>query len=233
MTINNKISICAILSALLLSGCAPVLVGSAAIGTTSVVADRRTAGDVANDNVIEAKAALQLAQSNFSSSHITCTSFEGTVLLTGEVGTEEDKLKAGEIASAINGVNLVYNELAVMPNNSLSGKLNDTVLASKVRAALVDNKQVTITAVKVVVDRNICYLMGAVTSQEAEIISIVASKVPGIVRVVKLFKIISAEELDRRTVFKGTQENSSTNNSSGNNSSDSDQNPEVTTNPVP
>ncbi len=231
MTINNKIFISAIFSTLLLSSCAPVLLGSAAIGTTSVVADRRTAGDVANDNVIETKAAFQLAQSTFSSSHITCTSFEGNVLLTGEVGTEEDKAKAGEIVSAINGVNLVYNELAVMPENSLSGKLNDTVLASKVRAALVDNKQITITAVKVVVDRNICYLMGAVTTQEAEIIATVASRVPGIVKVIKLFKIISPEELERRTIFKGTSEDSSTNNSSTGDSSD--QNPEVTTNPVP
>ena len=79
--------------------------------------------------------------------------------------------------------------------------MNDSITASKVRAALLDNKQVTLTSVKVVVDRGICYLLGTVTQTESEIISKIASRVPGVVQVVRLFTIITPEELEKRRLI--------------------------------
>ncbi len=189
-------------SSLVLSGCAPVLIGSAAVGGTAVAVDRRSVGDVTNDGVIETKASIQLAQANFSSSHITVTAYEGRVLLTGEVGSEDDKEKAGEIVKSINGVTNVYNELAVMNNVPFTTRMNDSLTASKVRAALLDNKDVTLTSLKVTVDRGIAYLMGTVTQREADIITAVAAKVPGVVKVVTLMEIITPEELERRKLIK-------------------------------
>ena len=133
-------------SVAVLTGCAPVLIGSAAMTGASVAADRRSAGAVANDGLIETKSALHLSQTNFSSSHITTTSYEGNVLLSGEVGTEDDKEKAAQIVKSINEVNTVYNELAVMPNSSFTSRMSDSITASKIRAALLDNKQVTLTS---------------------------------------------------------------------------------------
>lgn len=188
-------------SLLATTACAPVLIGSAAVTGVSVAADRRSAGAVANDGVIEAKSALHLSQTNFSSSHITTTSYEGNVLLSGEIDSEASKQKATEIVKSINEVNKVYNELAVQENSSLTTRMNDSITASKVRAALLDNKQVTLTSIKVVVDRGICYLLGTVTQTEAEIISKIASRVPGVVQVVCLFTIISPEELEKRQLI--------------------------------
>lgn len=188
-------------SSVLLSGCAPVLIGSAAVGSTAVAVDRRTVGDVTNDGLIETKASLQLAQANFSSSHITVTSYEGRVLLTGEVGSEDDKEKAGEIVKSINGVSTVFNELAVMNNASLTTRMNDSLIASKIRAALLDNKDVTLTSLKVTVDRGIAYLIGTVTQQEANIITAITAKVSGVTQVVSLLEIISPEELARRKLI--------------------------------
>lgn len=189
-------------SSLVLSACAPVLIGSAAVGGTAVAVDRRSVGDVTNDGVIETKTSVQLAQANFSSSHITVTAYEGRVLLTGEVGSEDDKEKAGEIVKSINGVTSVYNELAVMNNVPFTTRMNDSLTASKVRAALLDNKDVTLTSLKVTVDRGIVYLMGTVTQREADIITAVAAKVPGVVKVVTLMEIITPEELERRKLIK-------------------------------
>ena len=183
------------------TACAPVLIGSAAVTGVSVAADRRSAGDVANDGVIEAKAAMHLSQTNFASSHITTTSYEGNVLLSGEIDSEASKQKATEIVKSVNEVNKVYNELAVQQNSSLTTRMNDSITASKVRAALLDNKQVTLTSVKVVVDRGICYLLGTVTQTESEIISKIASRVPGVVQVVRLFTIITPEELEKRRLI--------------------------------
>lgn len=188
----------------ILAGCAPMLVGSAAVTTGAVLADRRTVGDQANDNVIETKAALLLAQATFTSSHITVTAFEGRVLLSGEVGTEEDKEKAGEIVSSINGVATVYNELVVGQSAAFGTRMNDSVLASKVRATILDTKGVTINSIKLVAEQGTIYLMGTVTQKEADIITNVASRVNGVQKVISLLNIISAQELERRSV--GTKE---------------------------
>ena len=181
-------------SLLMSTACAPVLIGSAAVTGVSVAADRRSAGAVANDGVIEAKSAMHLSQTNFASSHITTTSYEGNVLLSGEIDSEASKQKATEIVKS-------NNELAVQANSSLTTRMNDSITASKVRAALLDNKQVTLTSIKVVVDRGICYLLGTVTQTEAEIISKIASRVPGVVQVVRLFTIITPEELEKRQLI--------------------------------
>ena len=195
------IFLCVTSSLLMSTACAPVLIGSAAVTGVSVAADRRSAGAVANDGVIEAQSAMHLSQTNFASSHITTTSYEGNVLLSGEIDSEASKQKATEIVKSINEVNKVYNELAVQPNSSLTTRMNDSITASKVRAALLDNKQVTLTSIKVVVDRGICYLLGTVTQTEAEIISKIASRVPGVVQVVRLFTIITPEELEKRKLI--------------------------------
>ena len=195
------IFLCVTSSLLMSTACAPVLIGSAAVTGVSVAADRRSAGAVANDGVIEAKSAMHLSQTIFASSHITTTSYEGNVLLSGEIDSEASKQKATEIVKSINEVNKVYNELAVQPNSSLTTRMNDSITASKVRAALLDNKQVTLTSIKVVVDRGICYLLGTVTQTEAEIISKIASRVPGVVQVVRLFTIITPEELEKRKLI--------------------------------
>lgn len=172
-----------------------------------MAADRRSAGAVTNDSLIEAKSALHLSQTNFPSSHITTTSYEGNVLLSGEIDSEESKSKATEIVKSINEVSNVYNELAVGPNSSLTTRMNDSITASKVRAALLDNKQVTLTSLKVVVDRGVCYLLGTVTQEESQIISKIASRVPGVVKVVRLFNIITPEELEKRKLIDGTVQN--------------------------
>ena len=196
----------------LITGCAPVLIGSATVTGASLAADRRNVGAVTNDGLIETKSALHLSQTNFSSSHITTTSYEGNVLLSGEIGSEEDKNKVTEIVKSVNGVNNVYNELAVMPNSSFTTRMNDSITASKIRAALLDNKQVTLTSLKVVVDRGIAYLIGSVTEQEAQIISKIASKVQSVEQVVCLFNIISPEELEKRKFLDAESKTGSLNN---------------------
>ncbi len=210
---KKSLVILAASASVLLTACAPVLIGSAAVGGTAVAVDRRTVGDVTNDGLIETKATVLLAQANFPSKHITVTSYEGRVLLTGEIGTEEDKQKATEIVKSINGVTMVYNELGVMPEASLTTKMNDSLTAGKVRAALLDNKDVTLTSLKVAVDRGIVYLMGTVTQKESDIIAAVSAKVKGVNKVVNLMTIISEEELEKRKLMSESTSNNHQNSS--------------------
>ena len=188
-------------SAVLLQGgvLAPIVVGGAAIGTASVMTDRRSAGTIVNDQVLESRVVYEinrvLGEKNH---HITATSYEGKVLLTGEVKTEEARKTAEQIASRSQDVTAVVNELAVMDPTSLSTRLSDSMLATKVRTALFGTEEVQLNQMKVTVDRGIVYLMGIVTREEARRAANVAAGVSGVQMVVTVFNIESEEYIRER-----------------------------------
>lgn len=187
--------------ALSLQGCvlAPVVVGGAALGTASVMTDRRTTGTIVNDQVLESRVSYEITQVlGDRDHHITVTSYEGKVLLTGEVKTDTARRQAEQIASRSQDVRAVVNELAVMDPTSLSTRLSDSMLATKVRTAIVGTESIQLNQMKVTVDRGIVYLMGIVTRAEADRAARVASGVSGVQMVVTVFNIESAETVRER-----------------------------------
>ncbi|MFM7657633.1 MAG: BON domain-containing protein [Burkholderiaceae bacterium] len=78
----------------------------------------------------------------------------------------------------------------------MSARSNDLLITSKVKAAIIDTKDLYISAFKIHTDRGVVYLMGRVTQREARLGSEVARNAAGNIRkVVKLFEYISEEEL--------------------------------------
>lgn len=202
LKMNYKIG-ALIIGSVMLSGCvAPVLVGGAAVTTATVVTDRRTAGAIVSDEVIEQTVYYDIkkafSEQQDKNSHISVTSYDGKVLLSGEVPNYATKELAGRTARSSTDVASVVNELAVMPTTSATQRLSDSLLATKVRTALIGTKQVSLNQMKVTVDRGIVYLMGIVTEQESRIAAKRVSEVSGVVRVVKLFSVESEAEVARR-----------------------------------
>lgn len=202
LKMNYKIG-ALIIGSVMLSGCvAPVLVGGAAVTTATVVTDRRTAGAIVSDEVIEQTVYYDIkkafSEQQDKNSHISVTSYDGKVLLSGEVPNYATKELAGRTARGSTDVASVVNELAVMPTTSATQRLSDSLLATKVRTALIGTKQVSLNQMKVTVDRGIVYLMGIVTEQESRIAAKRVSEVSGVVRVVKLFSVESEAEVARR-----------------------------------
>lgn len=182
-----------------LPACAPLLVGGAAAGTAMMAIDRRSAGAIVEDQSIETRLAYELDQRlKAESIHISNTVFNGKILLTGEVPTAALKEQAGQIASSLLNVKSVANELAVMPASSIGNRTSDLVILGKVKAAFIDNGEVTTNTVKVVVERGTVYLMGIVTEREADAAGKAAARVSDVVSVVKLFNVESAAEIRRR-----------------------------------
>jgi osmotically-inducible protein OsmY len=123
------------------------------------------------------------------------TSYNRMVLLTGEVLTDADKTTAEQIVARIDNVQSVVNELAVGPLNTFSERAKDTFITTKVKASLIDAKDVLSNSIKVVTHRNTVYLMGRVTEREATRAAEVARGVGGVVKVVRVFEILSEAEL--------------------------------------
>ncbi len=179
----------------LISACAPLLVGGAVVGTSMVVTDRRTSGTQLEDQSIEIKAQTRVREAVGERGHVTITSYNRNLLLTGEVAADTDKVAVEQAVAKIEGVRTVINELAVMGSASLASRSSDAVLTSKVKASYVDAKDVFANAIKVVTERGTVYLMGRVTEREANRASDIARGVPGVLKVVKVFEVITEAEL--------------------------------------
>jgi len=117
------------------------------------------------------------------------------VLLTGEVPTEADKTTAEQVVARIDNVVSVVNELTVGPPNSFNEKTKAAFITTKVKASLVDAQDVFSNQIKVVTHRGVVYLMGRVTEREANRASEIARGVSGVVKVVRVFEIVSEADL--------------------------------------
>ena len=176
------------------SACAPMMLAGFA-GSALVVTDRRTSGTQLEDETIELRASARVRDNFGEKINVTVTSYNRQVLLTGEVPTERDKQLVTGMVEKVENVKTVVNELAVMQPPTLSSRSNDLVITGKIKASLVDSRDLFANAFKVVTERNTVYVMGRVTQREANSATNVIRNVGGVNKVVRLFEIISEEEL--------------------------------------
>ncbi len=180
------------------AGCVPLVIGSAAFGGL-MAADRRTTGAQVEDEGIELRAINRITAEYGERVHINVTSYNRQVLITGEVPTPEVGKAIETLVAGVGNVLSVVNDVAVQPSSSLAQRSTDTFITGKVRARLVDAKDITATSIKVVTERNVVYLMGLVTEREAARATSIASGVDGVRKVVRTFEILTEEQLIRIT----------------------------------
>ncbi len=173
-----------------ISGCAAVAISGAAATSVMIAEDRRTVGAIAEDQSIEFKAASRINE-KVKGAHINVTSFNRTVLLTGEVSSEAAKADSERIARAVENVRNVLNELQIAGNSSFQARTNDTVLTSKVKARFVDSRKFSPLHVKVISENGTVYLMGLVWRQEAADATEVARSTGGVRKVVRVFEYLN------------------------------------------
>jgi osmotically-inducible protein OsmY len=182
--------VAAIALSALLAGCVPVIVAGAA-GTALVATDRRSAGAQIDDATIETKVA-QFANGRWGDrAHVSVTSYNGVVLITGEVPDEAGKAAITEFAKGTDRVRSVQNELVVAPPSELGSRSNDTYLTSVVKTRFLEaTDKFSATHVKVVTDRGVVYLMGLVRRPEIDSAAQIAASTTGVARVVKVVEYI-------------------------------------------
>ena len=183
----------------LTTACAPLLIGGAMLGGTLVATDRRTSGTQLEDEGIELKAAARVRDQLGDKAHVNINSYNRLALITGEVNNEADREKLTAIVSGVENVRTVLNETAVTMNSSLGNRSNDVLIATKVKASLVEARDLISNAFYVVVERGTVYLMGRVSEREAKRATDIARSVGGVNKVVRAFDVVSEEELARLT----------------------------------
>ena len=178
---------CCLLS---LSGCGSLL-ASMNMGKIEDAPKERTIGQMIEDDNIETKATVNIHAANaaFHDAHLVVVSYDGYVLLAGQVNDEVLKDKATDVVRKIKGVRRIYNELEVSPPTSGLTRTSDAWITTKIKSGLLSSSTVGDTTVKVVTENGVVYLMGTVTQSEADLIAHEVSGVSGVRRVVRLFDI--------------------------------------------
>ncbi len=179
----------------LLQGCAPLIVGGAALGSALVASDRRSSGTQIDDQTIELRAGARIRDLVGAREHISVNSYNRTVLLTGEVHDAADRTAIEEAIRKIDGVKEVFNETVVAWPSSFSERSKDELVRSKVSARLMSTKELPANIFTVICDRNVIYLMGRVTEQEATTATELARQVSGVDKVVRVLEIISPDQI--------------------------------------
>ncbi len=179
-----------------LSACVPLVVGGAAMSAL-VAVDRRTSGAQLEDEGIELRGASRLRDAFGDRTHINITSYNRQVLLTGEVPNDAAKQQAEQVISRVENVKTIVNELAAAGNTTLVQRSGDVLITGKVKASLVDAKDLFAGAFKVVTERGTVFLMGRVTPREADRATAIARQIEGVQRVVRIFEVIGEDEMRR------------------------------------
>ena len=148
-----------------------------ALAFAAPVMAEKSAGDRVDDGSIatSVKASL-LTEKGVPSSDVNVEVYKGVVLLSGFVKTQAEKDAAGKVAKNVKDVGSVRNQLVVHPSTSMGTKLDDTMLVSKVKAALVDASDVKSGQINVEARGGIVQLGGFVTGEKMKARAIAVAK---------------------------------------------------------
>ena len=173
----------------LLSGCVGAFVAGAVIGG-AVVYEGRNLQTQKQDLTLTNTANRQLAQNRAftKQSHIVLSSYNGVVLLAGQTPTQALKQEAEATVKGVPGVRRVYNELTISGPTSPMTQSSDAWITTKVKSKLLTVQDLDSSAMKVITENGVVYLMGRTTPKQAQTAANAARTVAGVQKVVTLFE---------------------------------------------
>ena len=178
-----------------LQGCIPLVATGATVGVLAAI-DRRSVGTQTEDETIEWKAVSRIVEKFGNRVHINVTSYNRSVLLTGEAPDEAAKAEIDRLVKELpNNIVGTYNEIAIGAPSSYSARSNDAFITSKVKSRSIDNGKFNPVHVKVVTEAGVAYLLGIVTQSEADAAVNVARTTSGVRKVVNLMEIVSIAKI--------------------------------------
>lgn len=146
------------------------------------------------DETIETKAIVNLhaADVRYDQAHLVVQSYNGYVLVAGQVPSEDLRQKANEVIRDIRDVRRIYNELEVAAASSTMTRASDLWIANKVKTFLLASSNTPGMRTKVIAENGVVFLLGLVTREEGDRIADRAAGLSGVQRVVRLFEYIDS-----------------------------------------
>lgn len=174
---------------LALSGCVGGILLAGATGGY-ILYDKRGLSTIVDDRHITQTAQNLIYQDPRleGRSHINVATYDHVALLVGQAQTPELRKLAYNLVSHVQGVNLLYNEITIAGSTSALQRSNDSWLTTKVRTAMLTKTKLSSSAIKIITENNIVYLMGDATGEQANLAANVARRISGVTKVVKVFE---------------------------------------------
>jgi len=174
---------------LLLQACAAAVVAGGASAVTSA-SDRRTLGSQIDDSgiVVKAERALEANKTLDEQAHINVNSYNGILLLTGQAPNQDLVDTASQLVQGIQGIKEVQNQIRVGNPISFTTRSRDSWITTRVKSLLVADKEISALNIKVITESGEVFLMGLVSSTEADKAVEIARHVNGVSRVIKAFE---------------------------------------------
>ena len=188
---NGTVSILLLALTLGLGGCTTIA-NVANDGPIGENYGERTLGSKVEDESIQTKVSVNLGKTDarLADARVNIDVFNGVVLLTGQVPSEELKTMANNVAEQVRNVRQVQNQLTVAANLPTSQRLSDGWLATRLKTSLSTNESIDASRVQIVVENGSVYLMGLVTRAESDRIVSAVSSTGGVQRIVKVFEYL-------------------------------------------
>ncbi|MFC4656121.1 MULTISPECIES: division/outer membrane stress-associated lipid-binding lipoprotein [Rheinheimera] len=176
------------LVAWLLQGCAAAVLAGGATAVTSA-GDPRTLGSQIDDKTIVLRASKALDQdpATKKTGNINITSYNGIVLLTGQVPAEGVRQQAAELVR-VDGVRDVHNQIRVGSEVTFGTASQDAWITTRVKTKFLADDAVNAMNIKIVTENGEVFLMGLVSEDEANKAVNLARNVDGVARVIKAFE---------------------------------------------
>jgi osmotically-inducible protein OsmY len=178
------------LTALLLgSGCSSIIGAT----TDSQIVENtgtRSWGALIDDQSLETTATVNIkkAHPELEDAHTTVTSYNGIVLLTGQVPSNAAKQAAGKTVNKLQKTRRLYNEITIAGPISLPARSNDSWITTKAKSKLLASEGVPSNRIKIVTENGIIYMMGLLTREEARISVNAIANTYGAQKIVQIFE---------------------------------------------
>lgn len=176
-----------LLATSILSGCGGVglVLGGVATAGVSVAQERTTRQALTDGEISITLANKFLNEDRGLFADISTEVVEGRVLLTGDVNTQEDRIRASQVVWETEGVIELLNELDVGQGKGAQSYAEDVWISTQLRAKLLTDVDVNAINYNVETVGQTVHLIG-VARDEAELIRVVdiASKIKGVKQVV-------------------------------------------------
>ena len=181
-----------LVTSLAVSGCA-ALIESTISEPISDNRGSRTAGKIIDDATAEVAIAVNLkkASAELKLSNINIKVYNGVVLISGQVASQESREIAEKVTSQHRGVKKVINQLEIAGKATVISEINDLTISAQVKALILrDLNREVYQRTLITTENSVVYVMGFVTNTEAAAIENVISKVGGVKRIVRAFEYL-------------------------------------------
>ena len=185
-----------LLSSFALTSCIETAVG---LGTAAVAASTTEKGfsTSVSDTVIGAKLTDKFVQNDASFvTGVESSVSNGSVLMTGKLDTQDQKILATRLAWEIKGVKEVINEIQLVSDESIKTTAKDLAASAQLRAALIGDQEISSLNYSIDVVNGIVYLSGvAANEKERERVITHAQELRFAIKVVN-YIILSTDKRD-------------------------------------